>query len=205
MKTLVSKSPHPLMWLVGGAVILFCLVGIAAFMGWLPTSPGSAVPEPIVATPALTPVPVPVPAPAQASAITPKKKKVHAPIAERSVTRSEPMRTHCGNCAVVESVRVFDVAGDSSMLGTVGGALVGGVLGHQVGRGRGNDLATVAGAVGGAVAGNAIEKRAKSSRRYETTVRFEDGSTRVFGDTREPQWHNGDRVKVVDGAIWMRD
>lgn len=203
MKTLVSKPPHPLTWLVGGAVILFCLVGIAAFMGWLPPSPGSVVAESIVAKPELAPVPAPEPV--QASAIAPQKKKVHAPVAERPVARSEPMRTGCGNCAVVDSIRVIDVAGDSSMLGTVGGALVGGVLGHQVGRGRGNDLATVAGAVGGAVAGNAIEKRAKATRRYETTVRFEDGSTRVFGDAREPQWHNGDRVKVVDGTILLRD
>ena len=46
------------------------------------------------------------------------------------------------------------VAHDSgvNVPGAVAGAVIGGVLGHQVGSGRGNDVATV----GGAVAGGAI-------------------------------------------------
>ena len=39
------------------------------------------------------------------------------------------------------------------------GAVAGGVLGHQVGSGRGNTAATVGGAVLGGVAGHQIEKR----------------------------------------------
>lgn len=42
--------------------------------------------------------------------------------------------------------------GGSNVPGAVVGALIGGILGHQVGAGRGNDLATV----GGAIAGGAI-------------------------------------------------
>ncbi len=41
--------------------------------------------------------------------------------------------------------------------GTAIGAVVGGVLGNQVGKGKGRKLATVAGAVGGGVAGNKIQ------------------------------------------------
>lgn len=44
------------------------------------------------------------------------------------------------------------------VLGTVGGAAVGGVLGNQVGGGRGKTLATVAGAAAGAVAGRKIQE-----------------------------------------------
>jgi len=36
---------------------------------------------------------------------------------------------------------------------------------------------------------------------YETTVRFEDGSTSVFSHAAEPSWKAGDKVRVVDGAI----
>jgi uncharacterized protein YcfJ len=43
--------------------------------------------------------------------------------------------------------------------GTVLGAIVGGVAGHQVGSGRGNDLATGAGAVAGALIGNSIDRQ----------------------------------------------
>ena len=41
MNTQVSKSPHPLAWVAGIAVILFSAAGIAAIMGWIPTSTGT--------------------------------------------------------------------------------------------------------------------------------------------------------------------
>ncbi|MDB5810122.1 MAG: hypothetical protein JWN94_2244 [Betaproteobacteria bacterium] len=34
------KSPHVLMWIAGIAVIIFSIAGIAAIMGWIPTSLG---------------------------------------------------------------------------------------------------------------------------------------------------------------------
>ena len=42
--------------------------------------------------------------------------------------------------------------------GTVLGAIVGGVAGHQVGSGRGNDAATAAGAVIGGIVGNQVDR-----------------------------------------------
>jgi len=42
--------------------------------------------------------------------------------------------------------------------GTVLGAIVGGVAGHQVGSGRGNDAATAAGAVVGGLIGNQVDR-----------------------------------------------
>jgi len=44
--------------------------------------------------------------------------------------------------------------------GTVLGAIVGGVAGHQVGSGRGNDAATAAGAVIGGLVGNQVDRDA---------------------------------------------
>ncbi len=44
--------------------------------------------------------------------------------------------------------------GDNNVGGAVVGALIGGVLGHQVGGGRGKDAATAGGAVAGALIGN---------------------------------------------------
>jgi uncharacterized protein YcfJ len=43
--------------------------------------------------------------------------------------------------------------------GTVLGAIVGGVAGHQVGSGRGNDAATAAGAVIGGLVGNQVDRQ----------------------------------------------
>jgi outer membrane lipoprotein SlyB len=176
----INKSPHPLIWVTGIAVILFCVAGLAAFMGWIPTSIGSPADNAKLAT-----------APAQSA------KPHTVPIHNANNTYA---KATCAECGVIESTREIDTGGGGSGIGAVGGAVVGGVLGHQVGGGRGKDLATVAGAVGGAVAGNEIEKQVKSTKSYEVTVRLDNGSSRVFNEAN-PTWRNGDHVRIVDGMI----
>lgn len=114
---------------------------------------------------------------------------------------AEPARKLCHDCGVIESVREFDKPGEASGLGAVGGAVVGGIVGNQVGGGRGRDLMTLLGAVGGGIAGHQVEKNARKTREYQTTIRFEDGSTRVIPQDTPPSWRPGDKVKVVDGMI----
>lgn len=76
-----------------------------------------------------------------------------------------------------------------------------GVLGNRVGGGRGKDFMTVVGALGGAVAGHQIEKKVKTTKSYEITVRFEDGATRVFTEANPPAWRQGDKVTVINDRI----
>jgi uncharacterized protein YcfJ len=47
--------------------------------------------------------------------------------------------------------------------------VVGGVLGNQVGDGRGRKLATAAGAAAGGYAGNQVQKRMQAGNTYTTT------------------------------------
>lgn len=178
METQAKKPLHPLMWIAGIALIVFCGAGVAAFMGWITTSAGK---------------------PAEPSLVG----KLDKP---RSVekARSTPVAAVCAECGVVQSVREIDTKGEASGVGAVGGAVVGGVLGNQVGHGDGRKVATVGGAVVGAVVGNEIEKRVKSTKSYEIAVRFDDGSNRVITETTEPSWRAGDRVKVVNGTIQSR-
>ncbi len=56
----------------------------------------------------------------------------------------------------VEQEQVVAEQRDNSLPGTIAGAVIGGILGHQVGGGRGQDLATAGGAVAGAVFGGSI-------------------------------------------------
>lgn len=53
----------------------------------------------------------------------------------------------------VEREQVVQDRGNANVPGAIAGALIGGILGHQVGGGRGNDLATAGGAVAGAAIG----------------------------------------------------
>lgn len=211
-----DKPVNPIVIIACIAVILFCTAGIAAIMGWIPASVGGGLapqaagapanaaaqtqPQALVQPPAPGSRQAQAPAPVQPSAQPP----VEATVAEKQAAVSPgPVPEHpaCADCGVIESVHAVDVRGKSTGLGGVGGAVVGGVLGNQIGAGRGNDVMTVVGAVGGAVAGNEIEKRMNTSRRYQIRVRLNDGSRRVFRQTSLPSWRAGDRVKIVGSKL----
>jgi len=69
-------------------------------------------------------------------------------------------REECKEELVTHQAPVKD---KNRVAGTAIGAVVGGVLGHQVGGGKGKTLATVGGAAAGAYAGNQIQKNAQES------------------------------------------
>ena len=174
METQASKSPHPLVWVAAIALIVFCGAGVAALMGWIPTSmgkPDEHAPDARAAGRR---------AGASACLTTANASGARAPVVAAA---------KCAECGVVQSVREVETKGEGSGLGAVGGAVVGGVLGNQVGGGNGKKVMTVVGAVGGAVAGNEIEKRVKSTKSYEITVRFDDGI--------EPRDQRGQRADLA--------
>jgi outer membrane lipoprotein SlyB len=207
------KQTHPILIIAGIAVTIFSLAGVAAIMGWIPTSKGqgdtpvAAVPAPVAQAPEAPKVAEPAsPAPA-AHPAKPHVAKKAEPRHEQ-VARAEPaavpppvVAAVCRECGVIEGVHEVEKAGQGTGGGAIAGGIVGGVAGHQMGSGRGKDLMTVLGAVGGAVAGNAIEKKAKTTKEYEILVRFEDGSTRIIKSATQPTWRAGDKVKVIDGVI----
>ena len=104
--------------------------------------------------------------------------------------------------------------------GTAIGAIAGGLLGNQVGGGRGRTLATVAGAVGGGYAGNRIEASRQHAqvtssvqRKCSTVNNTSDkivgydvkyvynGVTRTVRMDHDP----GDRVQVQEGVSAVSD
>lgn len=104
--------------------------------------------------------------------------------------------------------------------GTAIGAVAGGLLGNQIGGGKGKTLATVAGAVGGGYAGNRIEA---SRQKGQVTTSVErkcstvnNSSTKVVGYdvryvyngvTRTVRMDHdpGDRVQVQEGVTAVSD
>jgi uncharacterized protein YcfJ len=58
----------------------------------------------------------------------------------------------------IEQQQVAQAKTNNAVPGGVGGALLGGILGHQIGGGSGRDVATVLGALGGAVVGSQVGK-----------------------------------------------
>ncbi|GJJ03685.1 hypothetical protein RugamoR64_42230 [Duganella rhizosphaerae] len=211
MDTPTSKpSLHPIMVIAAVAVVLFCGVGSAAIMGWLPTSSAT--------------VPGAAPMPGQLSSVPPAEQPLpsqpsqqagyanHAapaqgqyPAQQQQQQQQEQVAQQgpavCNSCGVVESVRSIEHRGQGSGVGAAGGAILGGLLGNQVGSGHGRQLATVAGAVGGAVAGNQVEGNMKTTHSWEIVVRMDNGKKRVLHQSSQPQWRSGDQVKVVNGQL----
>ena len=236
------SNHHPMMIAAAIAVILFCLAGTAAIMGWIPNSIGGAS-----ATGELTP--------SDRAALASRLADTDRPITDterdRERTRAgqferdrqlamreresdlvqqreldqlqrdraivpavqqQPMRlaqadsnihqvASCSNCGRVTSVRAIKTRAQGSGVGAAGGAILGGLLGNQVGGGNGRKLATVAGAVGGAVVGNQVEGNMKATTSYEVQVHMDNGGTRTFHLQNLNGYNSGDRIKVINGAL----
>lgn len=229
--TSTARAPasHPLMLAAAASVTVLSLTAAAHLAGWIPgpgagagepaappvTTPASVAPPPVSIQQTVTVPPAqarptiaakaPRPATVQRAAAVetvPVDRVESLPIAvSRVPTPVAAAQPICRECGVVESVQEVPVEAKGSGGGAIAGGIVGGFLGNQIGRGATRDIATVLGAVGGAYAGNHLEKSAKESKRYEVTVRFEDGSSRSFSGDTPPAWRSGDRVRLQNGTL----
>jgi outer membrane lipoprotein SlyB len=120
-----------------------------------------------------------------------KKGAAPAPVAKASA---------CPECGTVTGIREIEKPRKIGA-GTAAGAAIGGLLGYAVGGNRHRTAGTVVGAAGGAVAGNVIENKAGEGKTYEIGVSFDDGSSRSFHQESHPAWHQGSRVRLVNGAL----
>ena len=211
-----ARRLHPLLTAAAVSVTVFSAVGVAAITGLMPNSKGQAkdeTPVAAVAAPAAQAAPVPPAAPA------PKPAKKHvvrhaapkpaetvayneAPVtvaqAPQTVEAPKPAQKP-GAYGVVESVKEIEVKGDAKGIGAVGGAVAGAVLGHNIG--NHNKVVTVLGAAGGGLLGNQIEKKVRTEKAWEMTVRYDDGTTQSFQSKEAPSWHQGDRVRYYEGRL----
>lgn len=206
----VKGSTHPMMIIAAIAVVLFCLAGTAAIMGWIPSSIGGTAGnrELSEADKAALAAQMQMQPPPQQQALaaqplqplpqTAPRAPVQPPV---QMAAAAPAKNWCSNCGNVESIREITTRAQGSGVGAAGGAVLGGLLGNQVGSGHGRELATVAGAVGGAVVGNQVEGNMKATKSYEIKVRLDDGTARTFHQQSAPGWRTGDRVKIVNGAL----
>src|SRR5947207_14405175 len=87
MEAQAAKSTHPILIIAGIAVTVFSLVGVAAIMGWVPTSKGQTEPAAALTAPASAPAPVaqapetPAPAPRVEKHVAKKPAPKHAQVA----------------------------------------------------------------------------------------------------------------------------
>ena len=121
--------------------------------------------------------------------------------APAGIPTSAPTSTANSGYGVVDSVQAV-ARNDKSLVGTIAGGVIGGLICHQVGGGRGQTAATVIGAVGGAIAGNAIENRVQDQgQMYKVTIRMDSGAYQSYALEADPGLRAGDHVRVDNGVI----
>ena len=202
-----SNRIHPLVAAAAISVLLASLTGVAAMTGLLPSSFGTNKATAPLSTPSSTEE-------SKASAnntdntdaatlgsIPPAKAGSPARTHVATESQSHQASNGCHTCGRIESIQAVQQAAKPSGVGVVAGAVIGGVLGNQIGAGNGRALSTAAGAVGGGFAGNEIEKRTHTTTSYQVHVRMEDGHMRTFTQHDQNGWRVGDRVKIVNGAL----
>lgn len=176
--TTTASRIHPLMAGAAISVTLLCLVGAASIAGILPNSranvpAAAAIPADVAALAAPVPAPVTAPvvaqaAPAPAPAPVVRKRVVH----HTQVAQTRPAY-HDNNdgyrdTAYREPARQTQPVPAPAQPNYVGigtGAVIGGLIGNQVGGGRGKALATVAGVIGGGMLGNAVQNQVQQPQR----------------------------------------
>lgn len=114
-------------------------------------------------------------------------KTLETPIAYKivSVPDDELSQVECTNCGVIAATCVLDTSDDEGYLAGLVNAS--GVLGPGLVEAVSGEKPPVS--------------HEKVVRHYQTTVRFNNGTTRAFASKAEPQWQVGTRVRVTEGII----
>lgn len=211
---------HPLIAAAAVAVILVSGVGVAALTGILPTS--KAVPAAVSASPlvdtqvkdslsGLKPNAQPQPQAQIAAPARPVTHRHRVSPSEPSYAAGEANRASGGSFAnapvadpyagEIVSINTVRTAEPTTGLGALGGAVLGGLAGTQIGNGRGKTAATIVGALGGGLAGNTVEHAVHKATSYDVQVRMSDGSYRNFTYQAEPGFQVGQRVHVSGESL----
>jgi uncharacterized protein YcfJ len=135
----VISRLHPLVAAAAVSVVLVSLLGAAALTGILPSSNANGAAG-VAETTAVKPVAI----------ATPVKNSSH-----KATAQPAPAQVATASPAPAQPA----AAKENSPIGIGIGAVVGGLLGNQIGSGDGKTLATIAGAVGGGYVGNEIAKK----------------------------------------------
>lgn len=111
------------------------------------------------------------------------------------------------NVSLVSGQPVASSNQGRNLAGTAIGAIVGGLLGSQIGGGSGRSAATVLGAIGGGIAGNRVAQNTApgtvaSNPVYRIEVQTDQGYVRTYDVAATGDLRRGDRVRIENGVIY---
>ncbi|MBC7662398.1 MAG: hypothetical protein H7276_01170 [Caulobacter sp.] len=115
-----------------------------------------------------------------------------------TVSRYDAQRMSSVQGATVLSTRAVTLDGTNSGVGTVGGAVIGGIAGSNVGGPRTGGIVGIARAIVGGLIGNAVERDATKQDAVEILLQLKNGDRRsVIQGIQGDQFAAGDPVILV--------
>jgi outer membrane lipoprotein SlyB len=97
----------------------------------------------------------------------------------------------------VISLHSVTLAGSQTGIGVLGGGAAGAALGHEIGGGHGQQLATIVGALAGALGGQALEGAASGEQGELVTVKLDSGQVLAITQAADTPLRVGERVQVL--------
>ena len=120
-------------------------------------------------------------------------------------------RGGCQSCGVVQQVQTVYVqqqGQNNSGVGTVIGAVAGGILGSTIGHGRGSTATTVVGAVAGGAIGNQIGAQSGTAGgtvpAFQIVIRLDNGQYATVTQVNNPGVRPGDYVVINNNQVYPR-
>ncbi len=201
MDSQARKSPQTLFRIAGIAATVLSALGVAAIMGCTPSENVAGPPPPVAAQPEAPSAPAgptqaQVDARARTQALASQAQAAQAQAAQAQLQADAQAR------AQVDAEAKAQAEARARAQGRAQGRSEGRAqeraqdrrADNTPDRGRCRDCGVIESV-------REVERPAKSSRSYEITIRFYDGSRRLIREARAPEWRTGDRVRVVNGVI----
>ena len=114
------------------------------------------------------------------------------------VSRYDAQRMSSVQDATVLSTRAVTLQGTDSGVGTVGGAVIGGIAGSNVGGPRTGGIVGIAGMIVGGLIGNAVERDATQQQAVEILLQLKNGDRRaVIQGVQGDVFATGDPVIMI--------
>lgn len=103
--------------------------------------------------------------------------------------------------ATVVDMRVVKIEGQSTRVGTLGGAWIGSAAARGAGNGRGSSVLGAVGGVAGAIIGRGAERELSADEGLEIILELDNGEMVAVAQAADVDFAVGERVRVLrDGA-----
>ncbi|MCK5523473.1 MAG: hypothetical protein KAI83_10105 [Thiomargarita sp.] len=102
---------------------------------------------------------------------------------------------------IVESTEPATIRKDGTVMGTIGGGIIGAIAASTIGGGKGKQLATTGGFILGSILGELFEKGVTDRNALKIVVKLKSGEKIVVVQEADVSFQRGERVNVFSSRM----